>query len=182
MKELFFKDWDSIGRVAIGAVLSFITLFVFVRISGKRTLANLNAFDFVVTVALGSTLSFTILAEVSLAEGATALIMIIIMQYALAWTAKISERFGKVINSHPTLLFYDGKFIQTGLTREVVTEEEVYSQARKYGIESMDSVRAVVMELNGEITVIKKSFSTGVTSLDGLDIAHIQEKEEKAKK
>lgn len=157
MKEIFFKDWESLLHVTVSAAVSFITLFVFVRIAGKRTLANLNAFDFVVTVALGSTLSFTILAEVTLAEGTVALVMIIIMQYVLAWIAKSSKGMQKIINSTPTLLFYNGTFVEHGLTREVITEEEVYAQVRRLGLESMDSVRAVVMELNGEITVIEKS-------------------------
>ena len=174
MKEIFFKDWDSLYHVAISAVLSFITLFTFVRITGKRTIANLNAFDFVVTVALGSILSFTILAEVSLAEGTVALIMIIIMQYTLAWTAKRSKTLEKVINSEPTLLFYNGNFIKDGLNREVITKEEVYSQTRKLGIENMDDVRAVVMELNGEITVIKKSVSYVTdSSLQDIDTQNI---------
>ena len=52
---------------------AYITLIVFLRISGKRTLAKLNAFDLVVTVALGSTLSANLLDQsIALAEGAAA--------------------------------------------------------------------------------------------------------------
>lgn len=52
MKDLLFENWVKLGQVALTTVVSFIILFLFIRISGKRTLAKFNAFDFVVTVAL----------------------------------------------------------------------------------------------------------------------------------
>ena len=110
MKELFFKDWESVWQVMMCAFIAYFVLFLFIRISGKRTLAKLTAFDFVVTVTLGSTLSSMILAKVTLAEGAGALAIIILLQYVLAWTAKESKVLEKAINSSPTLVFYQGNF------------------------------------------------------------------------
>jgi uncharacterized membrane protein YcaP (DUF421 family) len=57
MKDLLFENWEKLGQVALMTIASFVILFLFIRISGKRTLAKFNAFDFVVTVALGSTLA-----------------------------------------------------------------------------------------------------------------------------
>lgn len=99
MDELFFKDWKSLGHVALCTVISFIALFLFIRVSGKRTLAKLNAFDFVVSVALGSTLAYMMLAMVPVAEGGLVLALIIIMQYAFAWAAKSSKKMEVLINS-----------------------------------------------------------------------------------
>ncbi|WP_353958905.1 hypothetical protein [Pedobacter aquatilis] len=48
------------------AIIGYITLFIFIRISGKPTLTKLNAYDFVVTVTLGSTVSSMILGDVTL--------------------------------------------------------------------------------------------------------------------
>lgn len=155
MEKLLFKDFDSLWHIAVCATLSYIALFLFIRISGKRTLAKLNAFDFVVTVTLGSTLSSMILAKVTLAEGAIALMVIISLQYLLAWLAKESPVLEKLINSSPTLLFYDGKFLEDAMKKEVITKEEIYAEIRKYRLYRIDDVKAVVMELNGEITVVK---------------------------
>ncbi|RDC58022.1 DUF421 domain-containing protein [Pedobacter chinensis] len=168
MESLFFKDWISVIYVIICAVISFITLFVFIRISGKRTLAKLNAFDFVVTVTLGSTLSSMILRKVPLAEGIAGLLVIILLQYVLALMAKKSHKMEKVINSSPTLVFYNGQFLQEAMDKEVITEEEIYAEIRKYRIHKLEDVKAVVMELNGEFTVVKKSNSPGATSLDDI--------------
>ena len=155
-------------HVGIATVVAFITLFLFVRISGKRTLAQLNAFDFVVTVALGSTLSYMMLSMVPLAEGAEVLLLIIAMQYLFAWTARSSPQLEKLINAVPSLLFYNGEFIASAMAREAITDEEVYAMIRSSGIDQIDDVKAVVMELNGQITVVKKSDGNGHSSLDEL--------------
>lgn len=175
MDKLIFKDWESLYHILICATISYITLFIFIRISGKRTLAKLNAFDFVVTVTLGSTLSSMILMKVTVTEGAVALLVIILLQYALAWLAKQSETMEKTINSEPTLLFYNGKFLQEAMLKEVITEEEIYAEIRKFRIENMDEVKAVVMELNGEITVVKKSDNpSSHTSLEDIDKTNLK--------
>ena len=55
------------------------------RISGKRTLATLNAFDFVVTVAVGSTVATVLLSfAVALAEGVLALTLLVTLQWVVA--------------------------------------------------------------------------------------------------
>jgi len=170
MEKLLFKDWESLWHISFCAVISYLTLFLFIRISGKRTLAKLNAFDFVVTVTLGSTLSSMILAKVTIAEGAVALIVIIVLQYLLAWLARESPIMEKAINSSPTLLFYDGKFLEEPMKKEVITREEIYAEIRKFRIERMEDVKAVVMELNGEITVVKRAApGSDHTSLEDID-------------
>ncbi|MBE9601945.1 DUF421 domain-containing protein [Pedobacter sp. MC2016-24] len=169
MKELLFKDWESLWHVAVCALLAYLILFLFIRISGKRTLAKLTAFDFVVTVTLGSTLSSMVLGKVTLAEGAAALAIIIGLQYILAWTAKESSTLEKIINSSPTMVFYRGEFLEEAMKKEVLTREEIYSEIRKYRMLDVDQVEAVIMELNGELTVIKKSTSSGHTSLEDID-------------
>ncbi|RYY28950.1 MAG: DUF421 domain-containing protein [Chitinophagaceae bacterium] len=166
MRHLFFDSWEALFHVAICSTISYIVLFIFIRISGKRSLSKLNAFDFVVTVTLGSTLSAMILKQVPLAEGCVALIIIISLQYLLAWLAMRSKTGEKIINSEPVLLFYDGQFLRDAMKKEVITEGEIYAEMRANRLEQISDVRAVVLELNGEITVVKKSAGAGATSLD----------------
>lgn len=170
MKELLFKNWNTLADVALCTVSAFFTLFIIVRISGKRTLAKLNVFDFIVTVTLGSTLSSMILSKVTLAEGTVALTIIIILQYTLAWLSRSSSIMEKIINNNPTLLYYDGAFLDEAMNREGITKEEIYAEIRNFRLERLEEVRAVVLELNGEISVIKKSsVPEGISSLQDLE-------------
>ncbi len=67
---LVFDGWVGIFRVAAAGTVAYLTLVLLLRISGKRTLSKMNAFDLVVTVALGSTLATVLLSSsVALAEG-----------------------------------------------------------------------------------------------------------------
>jgi len=109
--------------------------------------------------------------KVAISEGCVALLIIIILQYLLAFLAKKSKTMEKAINSTPSLLYYNGEFMHDTMKREMITEEEIYSEIRQYRIERLEDVRAVVMELNGEMTVIKKSkYYSEATSLDDIDI------------
>lgn len=170
MEKYLFKDWESLLHIGLCALISYVVLFTFIRITGKRTLTKLNAFDFVVTVSLGSTLSSMILGKSPIAEAMLALAVIIGLQFLLAYSAKKSQTIEKIINNSPTLLYYNGVFIESAMEKEIITEDEIHAEIRKYRIEHLEHVRAVVMELNGEITVIKKSTGRGPTSLQEFEV------------
>jgi len=71
MPSLFFDSLHDLLRVVLIAALAYAALVGVLRLAGKRALAKLNAFDLVVTVALGSTLATVLLSkDVSFLEGA----------------------------------------------------------------------------------------------------------------
>jgi len=85
MDHILFQSWSGLGRVTIVGVAAYLALVLMLRVSGKRSLAKLNAFDLVVTVALGSTLATTLLSKtVPLVEGVAAFAVLLLMQYAIA--------------------------------------------------------------------------------------------------
>ena len=84
-------------------------LLLLLRVSGKRTLTKMNAFDLVVTVALGSMLATVLLAKsVALAEGLTAFVLLIFLQFVLTWLSVRSRAGSRLVKSEPTLLVYQG--------------------------------------------------------------------------
>ena len=151
--EMFFQNWEGIVRTLIVGVLAYVTLVLFLRLSGKRTLAKLNAFDFVVTIALGSTLSAVLLQEsVALAEGATAFAVLIVLQYAVAWASVRSQKFAALIRSEPTLLARDGRFLPGAMHEQRVTEGEAMSAIRAAGGNGVEDVAFLVLESDGTIS------------------------------
>lgn len=117
----------------------------------------MKEFDFIVTVALGSTLATVLLnKQVALAEGVLALALLIFLQYILASISVRSKKFSNLISSEPTLVFYKGDFLWNALKKERVTEAEVRSILRSTGVTSIENVEAVVMESNGQFTVVKE--------------------------
>src|SRR5690606_23219959 len=78
---VFFDSWSGLVRVLVVGTLAYAGLVLLLRITGKRTLSKMNAFDLVVTVALGSTLATVLLSkDVALAEGLLALALLSFLQ------------------------------------------------------------------------------------------------------
>lgn len=153
-EEMFFQGWEGIVRTLVVGALAYVTLVVFLRISGKRTLAKLNAFDLVVTVALGSTLSAILLQEsIALAEGAVALGLLILLQYGVTFLSVRSHGFARLIRSEPALLARDGAFCEAAMKRARLTQEEAVSAIRASGGEDISDVDTLILESDGTISV-----------------------------
>ncbi|MEX1013557.1 MAG: DUF421 domain-containing protein, partial [Candidatus Paceibacterota bacterium] len=86
MENIFFENWTTIARTLIIGILAYASLILLLRISGKRTLSKMNAFDFIITVALGSTLATVLLnKDVTLAEGVVGFAVLIFLQFIITW-------------------------------------------------------------------------------------------------
>ncbi|MFZ5720627.1 MAG: DUF421 domain-containing protein [Pseudomonadota bacterium] len=152
---MLFHDWSGIYRTVIVGVLAYVGLVLLLRISGKRTLTKLNAFDLVVTVALGSTLATILLTEkVALAEGLAAFATLIGLQFLVTWTSVRLGVVRRLVRSEPSLLLRDGELLRGAMSRERITEDEIRSAIRSAGIEDPSRVSAVVLEADGELSVI----------------------------
>ena len=112
---MLFDSWAGLGRVLLVGTLAYVALVLLLRVSGKRTLTKLNAFDLVVTVALGSTLATVLLSKsVAFAEGVLAIGLLISLQYAIAWLSVRSPRFQAMIKAEPTFAPAPGSLPRTG--------------------------------------------------------------------
>ncbi len=168
----FFEDWSGLIRVLVIGTLAYAGLVISLRVSGKRTLSKMNAFDLVVTVALGSTLATVILSkDVALAEGIVAFVLLISLQFVVTWLSVRSQKVGELVKSSPTLLFYDGAFLHENMKRTRVVEQEVLAAVRQQGIASMDDVGAVILETDGSMAVVERSKSgmSALASVKGMD-------------
>jgi uncharacterized membrane protein YcaP (DUF421 family) len=152
---MFFASWSALLRVAVVGVLAYAALVVMLRVSGKRTLATMNAFDLVVTVALGSTLATVFLSkDVALAEGLLAFATLVALQFAVAWLSVRSRAVRGFVSSEPTLLLFQGRYLDAALRRERVSREEVRAAVRAAGVASPAEVTAVVLESDGTFSVV----------------------------
>lgn len=155
MSEMFFQGWSGIARTLVVGTLGYVVLIAALRGSGKRTLAKLNAFDLVVTVALGSTLATILLSEdVALAEGAAAFLTLIGLQWIVAFASVRSRRVARAVRSEPQLLMRNGEICEDALRRERVTKDELMTVIRSSNTSDPADVAAVVLESDGSFSVI----------------------------
>jgi uncharacterized membrane protein YcaP (DUF421 family) len=155
---MLFDSWAGLLRVLVVGTLAYVSLVLFLRISGNRTLSKLNAFDLVVTVALGSTLATVLLSkDVALLEGLLAFALLIFLQFVVTWISARSGAFANLIKAEPRLLVHEGQLLRTSLRRARITEDEMLAALRSSGVNSVSEARAVVLETDGTLSVLRRS-------------------------
>ncbi len=166
---MWFNSWSDLGRILAVGASAYVTVVLVLRLSGKRTLAKLNAFDLVVTVALGSTLATIFLSrDVSWAEGAVALLVLALLQSVVAWGTVRRPGLRKAVTARPTLLLRDGCALPSALRAERVTMDEIRQAVRAAGSRDLSAIAAVVLESDGSLSVIPAAKAGNGSTLQGV--------------
>lgn len=166
MIDYLFKDVDSLVRVAGVGVLAYVALVLLLRISGKRTLSKMNAFDLVVTIAMGSVLATVLLnKDVTLAEGIVAFALLIGLQFVVTWSSVRIAWIRKLVTGEPTLLLYEGGLIPAAMKRTRVTEDELHAALRAANVAVVQDAYSVVLETDGSLTVLTGTPESGMSTL-----------------
>lgn len=149
---------ENFLRMLLLGTLSYFLIVLVLRLSGKRTLSKMNAFDFIVTVALGSVLANIIVNHETLFwEGLVAFCLLVFLQYMSTWLSVRSPKVQSLLKSQPSLIYYDNRYDKKKMKQERITEAEVIQSIRKDGYVSLDSIAAVILESDGTLTVMERS-------------------------
>lgn len=153
--DVFFRSWDSVVRVFITLLFVYPGLIVLLRLSGKRSLSKLNMFDFIITIALGSTFaSVVITANVTIIDGLITFTLFLLAQYLITWASIHLSFVDHLIKAEPTMVFHDGDLLEDAMQSVRVTEQEIMAEIRQAGFACLDDVHAVVLETNGVMSVL----------------------------
>ncbi|MFI4896465.1 MAG: DUF421 domain-containing protein, partial [Phycisphaerales bacterium JB059] len=138
-----------------------------IRLSGKRTTSQMNNFDWIVTVAMGSMIASPILIEkVTLADASLGIAMLLLLQFAVTRVSTRSDAFERLVKASPTLLAYNGSLLHGAMRRERVTRAEVMAALREGGLTRVDQVGAVVLETDASMSVLPRNERLSVESID----------------
>lgn len=155
--DLWFPGWQPLLRTVLVGSAAYATLLVVLRITGKRTLAKLNAFDLIVTVALGSTLASVLTSkDVAWAQGAVAFVVLAGLQYVIAWLSVRSATVRRLVRSEPRLILHRGEPLPQAMRAERVTQGELEAVVRDAGLARLADAHAVVLETDGSLSVIER--------------------------
>ncbi len=166
---MLFDDWFDIARAVAAGGLSYISLVAMVRVAGKRTLAKLNAFDLVVTIALGSTLATIALsADVALVEGVAAFAVLALLQLLVARASTRWPGARRLVKAEPEVVLKDGALVDGALRSERLTAGEVRQAVRSSGAGALEQIAVVVLETDGSLSVIRSSSFGSGSALEGV--------------
>ncbi|MDP3491135.1 MAG: DUF421 domain-containing protein [Phenylobacterium sp.] len=155
--EALFTGWDPIIRILVVGTAAYFALVVVLRASGKRTLSKLNAFDLVVTVAIGSTFSSILTSkDLALAEGVAALALLVGLQYTVTFLSVRIKGIDQLVKSEPTLLLKNGEPLPGALRQQRVTQDELRAAIRTSGGADLADAAFVVLESDGSLSAVLK--------------------------
>lgn len=171
MEKIFFDSWDSIFRSVIITILAYGGMILILRVSGKRTLSKMNAYDFVITVALGSAMASVALnKDITLADGLLVFGLFSLLQYVVTKLSIKHEKIRQLVTNRPTLLLYKGQPLEGPLRKERITMDELYVAARRKGFSSLSDIDAIVLESSGELTILDDSADANAQTLSDVEM------------
>ncbi|QDT35888.1 DUF421 domain-containing protein [Stratiformator vulcanicus] len=167
----WFGGWEPLIAVIATAPVVYLAVVAMIRIAGKRTTSQMNNFDWIVTVAMGSLVGSTlILKDVSVVTGLTAICALLFFQWLVTWGLIRSPRLETVIRSKPTLLYYRGEFLKSAQRETRVSQGEILSAVRGSGAQCMEEVAAVVLETDATLSVVAYGDNYCSEDMKGMDI------------
>ncbi len=150
-----FKDLNPFLETVIAGVIGYIAIIIFLRISGKRTLAKWNSFDFITTIALGSVLASVFLSNKdAFGKAILSFALLVLFQYIITWIAVRSSMVQKLIKSEPALLLFRGEMQRDTMKDERISEGEILAALRTNGVAAIEDADAVILETDGSFSVI----------------------------
>ncbi|MDF2892400.1 MAG: hypothetical protein K0R80_2767 [Clostridia bacterium] len=149
----------------LGRIITILPLMLVVTlIMGKRSIAELPVFDFLVIVILGAVVGADI-ADPKIKHIHTAVAIVLIGAFHVI-VSKLKVRykkFGHVITFEPTIVIQNGKFIVKNLSKIRYAIDNVLQMLREKDVFDVNDVEIGIVEPNGNISVLKKPNRTEVT-------------------
>ncbi len=143
---------ESVLRGA--AIYVFILLIV--RLSGRRTLAQMTPFDLVLILIVAETTQQALLGDdFSIINAIILILTLFTLDIGLSYVKRFSPAVDKWLDGSPTLLVADGKPVAEALQRSRIGMDDVMEAARKvHGLERLDQIKYAVLETAGDISII----------------------------
>jgi uncharacterized membrane protein YcaP (DUF421 family) len=142
----------------VRAVVIYLFLLVIFRIAGKRSLAQITTFDFVLLLVIGEATQQALLGnDFSMIHAFIAIVTLIVLDIGLSLVQKRFPGIGPWLDDVPLLLVDNGEMIEKRLKKSRISESDILHAARaSQGLERMDQIKYAVLERTGEISIIPK--------------------------
>lgn len=140
------------------ATIVYLVLFIIFRLAGRRSLAQITTFDFVLLLIIGEATQNAMLGDdYSLTNGLLIIITLVTIDVGLSLWKRSSAAVDKLLDGVPLILVEEGKPLKDRMAKARVDEDDVLTAARELqGLERMDQIKYAVLERSGGISIIPR--------------------------
>lgn len=156
--EIFGSEHDiSLVQECARTVLIFFYGLLLLRLSGRRTFADWSAFDIILSIIIGSSLSRALTGSAPLLGTLAAAAVLTALHVLLGHLVAYSRTLSRVIEGGPIELGADGRIDHRARRRTMISDCDIREALRAHGLEHEEMTRRIVLEASGAISIIKKT-------------------------
>lgn len=154
-------------NICFRTILVLIILFFITKMMGKKQISELNFFDYVVGITIGSIAAdISLDIEKNMIAGIAALFIYGFISYIISFVSIKSILARRFFIGVPTVLVEKGKIIESGLKKSKIDVNDLLMVARENGYFNLDEIDYTLMEVNGNISFLPKEKEKPVTKKD----------------
>lgn len=147
--DIFVLGAPLLEKIIRPAIV-YLFLVVFLRIFGKRELAQLNPFDLVVLLSLSNTVQNAMIGnDNSVSGGLVGAFTLLLINYLVVRFLFRHRRLDQIFEGTPATLIAHGRLIPDALARELLTPAEVLTVAHRQGFATLDEIETMILEPGG---------------------------------
>jgi uncharacterized membrane protein YcaP (DUF421 family) len=143
--------------VVLRTLIVTLLVLAIIRWLGNKGVGQLNSFELLIIIGLGSVVGDPMIytQEISIPQAIVAVVIVVILFKLIDYLTAKSKRFTRLVVAQPIQLIKDGKYIQRGLRRARISENEFKSLMRLNGIKNLEDVEESYLEMYGQVSFIK---------------------------
>ncbi len=160
-------DYASIMSVFIRSIVTLVVLFILAKVMGKKQISQLNIFDYIIGITIGS-----VGADISLdlnkhfIDGIVCLVTFGLFGAFVSFITLKSIRLRRLFSGTPSMLIEDGKIIEDGLKKVRFDINDLMEEMRNAGYFDISSIAYAIMETSGRVSFLPKDDSMPITKKD----------------
>lgn len=152
--------------VFIRTIIIYVCLLVGIRLMGKRTIGELQPFEFVITLAIADLACMPMQdIAVPLVYGLVPLFVMFLMHFAFTWLATKSVKFRKFLNGKPIIVVTPDGIDSESMAKLNFTVNDLLESIRSQQFFSVEQIKYAVLETNGNLSVLENDSAPEPTGI-----------------
>ncbi len=148
----------------IRTIIIYILVVITIRMMGKRQIGELEASELVVTIIISDIAAMPITnIDTPIINNISAMLILMILEVTMSYLAFRSPSIRSILYGRPSVFYKNGKLDQEEMLRQRFNVGDIMEEVRNHGVCSLSDVEYIVMETNGNVSVITKSENSPVT-------------------
>lgn len=152
---------DSISNlfdIIIRSCVSIVVLFILTRLMGKRQISQLNFFDYIVGITIGSIASkLSVEKNISFIDAIVSLSIWASFGIGFSFLSLKSYKISKLLNGKPAIIIQNGILMEKEMRKSMVTIDDTMEELRLNGIFDIADVDYAILEKRGRMSVLLKT-------------------------